>query len=91
MPSVSARAVASRQLEISQCLKSWGPLRAKLEELKETEQAAIDTLLSNALHPADINDLNIHLLQKKAIDRVFLLVEELKEDLHPEELSSDAE
>lgn len=84
-----SRALASRQLEISTLLQSFRPLREKLNELMDCETAAIETLTGDAVHVADLEDLNKHILQKRALHRVFQMVEELKEDLHPGEESSD--
>lgn len=88
---MSARTVASRKLEIGAFLQSWDPLKAKLRERLECEESEINRLTSNAVHGLSVEKLNEHILNKKAITMVFQMVEELKEDLHPDEVSSDAE
>lgn len=88
---MSARAVASKKMEISQFLQSWGPLKAKLEELMECELASIGTILQGHVKGETVEELNKHIFQKNAIERVFQLVQELKEDLHPDEESSDSD
>ncbi len=86
---MNARAVASKQMEISGFLQNYGPFKAKLDELLGWENEAILKLTSDAVHPADVDDLNKHILQKKAIERIYLLVEEMREDLHPDETSRE--
>lgn len=88
---MSARAIASRKLEIGAFLQSWSPLKEKLEELLACENASIESITRNAIYGVGVEELNKHIFQKKAIDRVFQLVDELKEDLHPDEVSSDEE
>lgn len=85
------RAVASRQLEISECLKNFGPMREKIQELIDFESSKIDQFADSAVHEADRDDLNSHIIQRQAFKRVLLLVTELKEDLHPNEESSDSD
>jgi response regulator of citrate/malate metabolism len=86
---MSARSQASRKLEISQFLQSWRPLKEKLEELIRLEKAKIDELTSDAVPESGRDDLNFHIQQKKTLERVFMLVDELKEDLHETEESSE--
>lgn len=88
---MNARAEASRKMEISAFLQSWGPLRKKLGELAECEQAALDAMLQSSLKTNDLDELNKHILQRAAIKMVFNLVEELREDLHGDEPSTDSE
>lgn len=75
---------ASRKLELSECLKNLGPLKAKIEELIDLELKSIEAQTTGAVHIADVDELNKHILQKLALQRVFLLIEELKEELHPD-------
>lgn len=84
-----SRADNSRKLGISACLQSWGPLKEKVDELYECEVSAIARLTSEPVKDKDV--LNEHILQKKSLERIYQLVGELKEELHPNEPSEDDE
>lgn len=88
---MSVRAIASRKLEIGAFLQSWGPLKQKLEEQYECEKQFINQLTASSVNGSNLEKLNEHIHQRKAIERVFQLVQELKEDLYPDEVSSDEE
>lgn len=79
----------SKKLGISMCLQYWGPLKEKVDELWQCEEEAIKQLVSKPVDNKDV--LNEHILQKKALERMYSLVAELKEELHPDEPSEDDE
>lgn len=84
-------ALASKKLAISECLKSWGPLAAKVQEALDLETIKIEELTATPVHVADLDDLNCHVVKREAYRMVFMFIDELKEDLHPNEVSSNSE
>lgn len=70
----------SRKVGLSQFLKLWPILEEKIQEQIAFEGSQIDLILSQRVPPEKLDLLNEKVLKRETYKRIFMMVDELREE-----------